>query len=259
MADHIAAHVIRLKNDGSNFWKWTLQFDAYASAIGAHPILHGTQMRPAVMADYIYPKKVVLPATATAADVAELNQAYQNELVARATEIINYNKLKKSNDDEVEKWDQYDANMRMVIYRTCPPSVVDAVKNIHTAAEMYEVICGMFKSSGLINAYSIWGEFFNLRSSHCSTTKEFTDKFMSGLSSLANVDLVLPAMGEIYQFINAIEQQYPDYAKARRHDLRENRDVTLLKMIHEITDEARRDDPVKTAFTAAKQKPKKKY
>jgi hypothetical protein len=230
MTDHYAAIVVHLKNDGSNYTQWSSQLNDYASLIGAHSILHGSQSRPTPITDQLYPKKAVLPPTATAAEQAQLDKVYQNKLKALTTEMSDYNKLKKEANDEVEKWDQRDASLRLVIYNTSPLSVVDAVKHIKTASEIYEIIGYMFKVSKCLT----WAEFFNLRSSHCSTTKEFTDKFMVGISSLKNMGLALNPKGEVYQFITAIEKQYPEYAKARRHDLRENRDVTVRKMVHEI-------------------------
>lgn len=64
--------------------------------------------------------------------------------------------------------------------------------------------------------------------------------------------LKLPEKGVLYQFILAIEESYPDYARVVRRDMRSKGSITLDSMIQEINDEARRDDPVKTASFAVK-------
>ena len=63
--------------------------------------------------------------------------------------------------------------------------------------------------------------------------------------------LTLPEKGILYQFILAIEDVYPEYARVVRRDLRSNRDLTLDSVIHELNDEARRDDLVKAASFAS--------
>jgi hypothetical protein len=57
-----------------------------------------------------------------------------------------------------------------------------------------------------------------------------------------------------YQFILAIQNTYPDYARVRREDLRRNRTPTIDQMCDDLTDEARRDDPIKTTYAMSKQR-----
>ncbi|KAF2025023.1 hypothetical protein EK21DRAFT_117219 [Setomelanomma holmii] len=63
--------------------------------------------------------------------------------------------------------------------------------------------------------------------------------------------LTLPDKGVLYQFILAIEDVYPKYARVVRCDLRSNRNLTLDSVIHELNDEAQRDDLVKAASFAS--------
>jgi hypothetical protein len=63
---------------------------------------------------------------------------------------------------------------------------------------------------------------------------------------------VLPEQGIVYQFILAIEDAYPNEARDIYQDLRQNKALTLEKLIAELNDEARRSDPVKAAAFAAK-------
>jgi hypothetical protein len=65
--------------------------------------------------------------------------------------------------------------------------------------------------------------------------------------------LILPSKGVLYQFILAIEDPYPEYARTIQRDLRSNRSLTLDSVIYELNDEARRNDPVKAASFASNQ------
>jgi hypothetical protein len=50
--------------------------------------------------------------------------------------------------------------------------------------------------------------------------------------------LELPDKGVVYQFILAIEDSYPEYARVVRRDMRAKGNLTLDSMIKEINDEA---------------------
>jgi hypothetical protein len=67
------------------------------------------------------------------------------------------------------------------------------------------------------------------------------------------MECIILAKCKVYQFILAIEDTYLNYARDRCLDLR--RGVTLLinYMCNELNDEARRNDPIKSAAFGAKQ------
>ncbi|KAF3042884.1 hypothetical protein E8E12_003665 [Didymella heteroderae] len=52
----------------------------------------------------------------------------------------------------------------------------------------------------------------------------------------------------------SIKEAYPKYARARRSDLYQGTVPTINTMSNKLNDEARRNDPVKTAYAIAKQK-----
>jgi hypothetical protein len=167
----------------------------------------------------------------------------------------------RTNNDQTEKhihvqidqrdlWDQMDTAIRLVFYNTVPQTTVKGFQHLKNCMEISEHILRTSKDQGLTEERTISNDFFKLRVSNCASIKSFTGKFQAGLSRVTDADLDIPSKGQIYQFIAAIEDTYPDYAKERRHDLRENRNVTVTKTTHKINDEARRDDPVKkAAFT----------
>jgi hypothetical protein len=70
------------------------------------------------------------------------------------------------------------------------------------------------------------------------------------LDRLEDLSLGLPTAGVLYQFILAIKDTYPEYARSIRRDLRSKRKPTLDAVIKELNDESRREDLVKTAFAS---------
>ena len=53
----------------------------------------------------------------------------------------------------------------------------------------------------------------------CPNNIKFTDKFRAALNNLEGLELTLPEKGIPYQFILAIEDSYPEYARTLRRDL----------------------------------------
>ena len=70
------------------------------------------------------------------------------------------------------------------------------------------------------------------------------------------MECIISAKCKVYQFILAIEDTYPSYARDRRSDLRRGVTLSIDHMCNELNDEARRDDPIKSAAFSAKQNTK---
>jgi hypothetical protein len=70
------------------------------------------------------------------------------------------------------------------------------------------------------------------------------------LNMLEDLSLGLPSAGILYQFILAIEDTYPEYARSICRDLWSERKPTLDAVIKELNNESRREDLVKTAFAS---------
>ncbi|KAF2627484.1 hypothetical protein BU25DRAFT_341575, partial [Macroventuria anomochaeta] len=68
------------------------------------------------------------------------------------------------------------------------------------------------------------------------------------------MDCTITEKCEVYQFILAIQEAYPEYARNRRADLCRNVIPKVDQMCNELNDEARRNDPVKVTYATMKQK-----
>ncbi|KAI0567938.1 hypothetical protein Alg215_12465, partial [Pyrenophora tritici-repentis] len=90
--------------------------------------------------------------------------------------------------------------------------------NLPTVRQKYEAITARYREQGVTEECTIWADFFKLRAQDCPSTANFTDKFKAGLAKL-------DVIADLYQFILAINNAYPDYGRDRRADLRRN--VTL--------------------------------
>ncbi|KAF2828239.1 hypothetical protein CC86DRAFT_405241 [Ophiobolus disseminans] len=90
----------------------------------------------------------------------------------------------------------------------------------------------------------------NVKSNNKTIIEEHNYKFRMCLNRLEDLSLGLPTAGVLYQFILAIEDTYPKYARSICRDLRSKRTPTLDAVIKELNDESRREDLVKTAFAS---------
>ena len=148
-------------------------------------------------------------------------------------------------------WKKIDASIDMALLQSLPPDIWQAVQGLDNCHKRWEETLRRFEEEGLNEESSAWADFFKLRCADQPNTLKFTDRFRSFLNRLKEMKLTLPEKGILYQFILAIEDVYPEYARVVRRDLRSNRDLTLDSVIHELNDEARRDDPVKAASFAS--------
>jgi hypothetical protein len=80
-------------------------------------------------------------------------------------------------------------------------------------------VLSRFRDQGVTEECTVWANFFKLRASHCATTSVFTDQFKAGLAKVDKMECTISTKCKVYQFILAIEDTYPSYARDRRSDL----------------------------------------
>jgi len=251
-----AAFVPKLDVTGSNFYQWNSSMKVYATIHDATEVLEGTKTVPEPPS---YAGLIPEPSPLDISDIDPANAAHVDVLAKRrgfddSRRSINTN-IEKAAEKQVERikyWKKLDGVLQMTLIQTLPRNVFEAVQGLGSAAAMYAEIVRRYQDEGLNEACSAWSNFFKLRCSTCPTTQNFTDKFRAALNKLKDLKLILPEQGIVYQFILAIEDTYPDEARDIRRDLRQSKGVTLDLLIHELNDEARRNDPVKAAAFAAK-------
>jgi hypothetical protein len=250
------AFVPKLDVTGSNFYQWNSSMKVYATIHDATEVLDGTKTIPELPS---YAGLIPEPAPLDISVMDPNNTEHVDTLAKRKNfddnrRSINTN-IEKAAEKRVERikfWKKLDGVLQMTLIQTLPRNVFKAVQGLGSAAAMYAEIVRRYQDEGLNEACSAWSNFFKLRCSNCPTTQNFTDKFLAALNKLKDLKLILPKQGIVYQFILAIEDTYPDEARDIRRDLRQNKVVTLDLLIHELNDEARRNDPVKAAAFAAK-------
>jgi hypothetical protein len=156
-------------------------------------------------------------------------------------------------EEKIRFWTKADTALTMAFLQILSRKIYDAVAGLLTAAGQYAEISTCYKKDDLNKACLALAEFFKLRCADCPNTIKFTDKFRAALNKLKDLKLVLPKKGILYQFILAIEDSYPEYARTTRRDLRSDRQPTLDAVINEFNNKARCNDRVKTAaFTTKK-------
>lgn len=126
------------------------------------------------------------------------------------------------------------------------------VEAYDTAELQYEALIQRYSEAGLTEECSIWNVFFALRAFNFTSTATFCDKFRALSTKLDEHKLSLPEKGVIYQFIAAIDDTYPEYAKIHRSKLRQKKTISVNDMVQELCDEAKREDPLKAAAFASK-------
>jgi hypothetical protein len=250
-----AAQIPKLSADGSNFKKWKAAIDIYARMLDAEDVLDGKMPIPEA-AHYrgLIPEHEPIDVTTIKDDVSE-HAAKMNtiKIYNKSREAINKPIIEKANKMAALRraWKKMDASIDMALLQSLPPDIWQAVQGLDNCHKQWEEILRRFEEEGLNEESSAWADFFKLRCADQPNTLKFTDRFRSFLNRLKEMKLTLPEKGILYQFILAIEDVYPEYARVVRRNLRSNRDLTLDSLIHELNDEARRDDPVKTASFAS--------
>ncbi|KAI2478963.1 hypothetical protein Ptr902_09929 [Pyrenophora tritici-repentis] len=248
MATRITSESVpKLEADGSNFWKWKTAMTLLAAMLDATNILNGRDNRPKS------PSYAGLIPASESIDLTDIDLTNDEDL-SRMSRTAQYEKDRAAINDSINsvahktkeliaRWEKLDAALRMAMLNTLPRDLYNAVANQSTAALQFQKVVRRFEEEGLNEACSAWSDFFKLRCADFTSTQKFTDTFHAKLNRLDDFSLTLPEKGAIFQFILAIEDTYAEYARQRRHDMRNDRNITVEAMIAEINDEARRDDP----------------
>jgi hypothetical protein len=232
--------VPKLEANGSNFWKWDAAVVMYASLNDCGEILSGAKPKPEAASRMGWvPALEYLDAS-----IIDINDEEAMASLARradydkSREIINagIEKAVTKQDEKIRFWLKCDAALKMAFLQTLSREVYDAISGLDTAAGQYAEISRWYKEDGLNEACTAWAEFFKLRCVDCPNTIKFTDKFRAALNKLKDLKLVLPEKGILYQFILAIEDSYPEYARTIRRDLRSDRQTTLEAVINELNE-----------------------
>ncbi|KAF1945023.1 hypothetical protein EJ02DRAFT_397075 [Clathrospora elynae] len=243
-----AAQIPKLSADGSNFKKWKAAIDIYARMLDAEDVLNGTMPIPKPPHyQGLIPEHEPIDVTTIKDDVSK-HAAKMNRIriYNEDREAINKPIIEKANKMAAlrKAWKKMDASIDMALLQSLPPDIWQAVQGLDNCHKRWEEVLRRFEEEGLNEESSAWADFFKLRCADQPNTLKFTDKFRSFLNRLNEMKLKLPEKGVLYQFILAIKDVYPEYARVVRRNLRSNRDLTLDSVIHELNDEARRCNEV---------------
>ncbi|KAI1521421.1 hypothetical protein PtrSN001A_012162, partial [Pyrenophora tritici-repentis] len=227
----------KLQADGSNAYHWEAALKRYANIHSIGGLLDGSY----VVTYPETPQYQTEPTnTSSAFNTLELLLDAQQRVRAHNKEVsTQYDK-----DYELYRiYNSRESTLTLAILNTVPRSVWDNVMNVPTVRQKYEAITVRYREQGVTEEFTIWADFFKLRAQDCPSTANFTDKFKAGLAKL-------DVIADLYQFILAINNAYPDYGRDRRADLRRNVTLNVDRMCSELIDEDRRDDPIKIINTS---------
>jgi hypothetical protein len=238
--------VPKLQKDGSNAYHWEAAFKLYAKAQGFRGLLDRTWEEPEVIKADTELEPTIIGDTYTPQQLER-----EQRRVREANKAVE--KQYASDQQAHREYESAVAALQLLILSTVPKDIYETVANLTDVATQFETIVARYREQGVTEECTLWADFFKLRAQDCYTTSAFIDKFQAGLAKLEAIrDCKLSNKQAVYQFILAIDTAYPDYAKARRSDLRNNVTPVITKMCNELIDEARRDDPIKAANAAAR-------
>jgi hypothetical protein len=247
MAVTDSSAVPQLSKDGSNLWRWENALKLYAQANAYDQLLKGTWERPIVVVPDLL-KEPTQYGTSTIPDQATLNAAIQ-----RVRQDNDHSKREYARDQqEHQRWQAAEAALKLAILNTVPKDLYEGIME-QSVTDQFTSVLSRFRDQGVTEECTVWANFFKLRASHCATTSVFTDQFKAGLAKVDKMECIISGKCKVYQFILAIEDTYPSYARDRRSDLRRGVTLSINHMCNELNDEARRDDPIKSAAFGAKQ------
>jgi hypothetical protein len=247
MAVTDSSAVPQLSKDGSNLWRWENAFKLYAQANAYDQLLKGTWECPIVVVPDLQ-KEPTQYGTSTIPDQATLNAAISR--IRQDNDRTEREYIR--NNQEHQRWQAAEAALKLAILNTVPKDLYEGIMQL-SVADQYISVLSRFRDQGVTEECTVWANFFKLRASHCATTSVFTDQFKAGLAKVDKMECIISAKCKVYQFILAIEDTYPSYARDRRSDLRRGVTLSIDYMCNELNDEARRDDPIKSAAFGAKQ------
>ncbi|KAF2736384.1 hypothetical protein EJ04DRAFT_159093 [Polyplosphaeria fusca] len=109
------------------------------------------------------------------------NQAFYNAYRAALQKVQQRNLDARKDYNErlemTEKWDSKDSKLKLIMINTVPSAILEIAQSHTYSKGMYDTVCAQFRDQGLTEACLIWGDFFRLRYSDCSSTTAFCEKF----------------------------------------------------------------------------------
>jgi hypothetical protein len=241
MAVTDSSAVPQLSKDGSNLWRWENAFKLYAQANAYDQLLKGTWERPIVVVPDLQEEPTQY-GTSTIPDQATLTA-----VIHRIRQDNDHSERKYARDQqEHQRRQAAGAALKLAILNTVPKDLYEGIME-QSVADQFTSVLSRFRDQGVTEKCTVWANFFKLRASQCATTSVFTDQFKAGLAKVDKMECIILIKCKVYQFILAIEDTYPSYARERRSDLRRGVTLSIDHMCNELNDEARRDDPIKSA------------
>jgi hypothetical protein len=181
------------------------------------------------------------------------DQATLNAVIIRVRQDNDRSERDYARDkQEHQQWQAAEAALKLAILNTVPKDLYEGIME-QSVTKQFASVLSQFRDQGVTEECTVWANFFKLRASHCATTSVFTNQFKAGLAKVNKMECTISAKCKVYQFILAIEDTYPSYARDRRSDLRQKVTLSINHMCNELNDKACRDDPIKSAAFGAKQ------
>jgi hypothetical protein len=247
MAVTNSSAVPQLSKDGSNLWRWENALKLYAQANAYDQLLKGTWEHPKVVVPDLL-KEPTQYGTSTIPDQATVDAAINRVRQDNSQTERKYTR----NHPEYQQWQAAEAALKLAILNTVPKDLYEDIME-QSVANRFTSVLSQFRDQGVTEECTVWANFFKLCASHYATTSVFTDQFKAGLAKVDKMECIISAKCKVYQFILAIEDTYPSYARDRRSDLRRGVTLSIDHMCNEPNDEARRDGPIKSAAFSARQ------
>ncbi|KAF2631437.1 hypothetical protein BU25DRAFT_454890 [Macroventuria anomochaeta] len=248
MAPFDASAMPALDKRGTNLWRWEAAFKRFAQANACDDLLSGVLTEPIVV-PLVYDDEPTTTGTSAIPDQATLRAVVAQVRADNSYRQGTYRRELAA----LNSWKQSNVALQLAILNTVPRDIYEGVRHL-PIDQQYKAIVARFRKSGVAEECTIWGNFFSLRAHHCPTTAVFTDQFKAGLAKIDNMNFTISEKCKAYQFILAVQDAYPEYARNRRADLRRNVIPKVDQMCNEINYKARCDDPVKAAYATMKQK-----
>ncbi|KAF1936089.1 hypothetical protein EJ02DRAFT_459831, partial [Clathrospora elynae] len=127
---------------------------------------------------------------------------------------------------EVTEWNRLDSLLRLAILKTTDQALYESLPQDTLVAQV-NAIKRQYQEQGINEESASWAEFMKLRCQDCTSTQQFTNQFQAGIARLESFDMKLPAKCYVYQFLLAIAESYPEFAKDCRHNIHENSNLTI--------------------------------
>ena len=94
----------------------------------------------------------------------------------------------------------------------------------------------------MIHEANVWETFVKLRFQPDQAITTFSSRYQEAVQGVKQVKLALDDKIINYQFINAVDEHFPMWAQIQRDKIRNGHTISLLQLIADLTNEARRKD-----------------